>query len=288
MKERVSLLQFPCSYPLKVLGQNTNAFHAMVSAIIEKYVAEGTEITYLTRASSGDKYLSITATFIAQSQEQLSAIYEELNQHELVLITPDTISYKRYLVFGAIREIPLTGGVDVASSERARTLISLGILFILPALFFWAVIFSIVYFGVIILITYILILIMAGLFRIESTLLKLIKLCIFASTPFILLQLVLMPFFRIFVLPLAAYWILVFIVIFLWHDDKVKGRGGGYVTFGHSEKKDIFGGGDSGSRSKRKVDVKDKYDVDEDGNLKSSSRRHKSVDEDNEDYVELK
>jgi hypothetical protein len=208
--------------------------------------------------------------------------------NELVLITPDTISYKRYLVFGAIREIPLTGGVDVASSERARTLISLGILFILPALFFWAVIFSIVYFGVIILITYILILIMAGLFRIESTLLKLIKLCIFASTPFILLQLVLMPFFRIFVLPLAAYWILVFIVIFLWHDDKVKGRGGGYVTFGHSEKKDIFGGGDSGSRSKRKVDVKDKYDVDEDGNLKSSSRRHKSVDEDNEDYVELK
>ena len=87
MEKRASLLQFPCSYPLKVLGQNTNAFHPMVSAIIEKHVAEGAEVTYFTRVSSGDKYMSITATFIAQSQEQLSAIYEELNQHELVLIT---------------------------------------------------------------------------------------------------------------------------------------------------------------------------------------------------------
>jgi len=87
MEKRASLLQFPCSYPLKVLGQNTNAFHPMVSAIIEKHVAEGAEVTYFTRVSSGDKYMSITATFIAQSQEQLSTIYEELNQHELVLIT---------------------------------------------------------------------------------------------------------------------------------------------------------------------------------------------------------
>ena len=87
VKERDSLLQFPCSYPLKVLGQNTNAFHAMVSAVIEKHVAEGTEVTYFTRVSSGDKYMSITATFIAQSHQQLVAIYEELNQHELVLIT---------------------------------------------------------------------------------------------------------------------------------------------------------------------------------------------------------
>ena len=87
VKERANLLRFPCSFPLKVLGQNTNAFHAMVSTIIEKHIAEGAEVTYFTRLSSGDKYMSITATFMAQSQEQLSAIYEELNQHELVLIT---------------------------------------------------------------------------------------------------------------------------------------------------------------------------------------------------------
>ncbi|MGV8141200.1 MAG: hypothetical protein ACP5NW_02025 [Candidatus Woesearchaeota archaeon] len=211
--------------------------------------------------------------------------------NELVLITPDMISYKRYLIFGAPREIPFGEGIDVASSERARALISLGILFILPALFFWAVIFSLVYFSVIILITYILILIMAGLFRIESTLSKLFKLCIFASTPFIMLQLILMPFFRIFMLPLAAYWILVFVVIFVWHDDRSKGRSReeGYVSFDHNEKKDIFGSHKSqGYKSQGKTDSRDQYDVDERGNLKSSVKRHKSVDEENEDYVELK
>ena len=87
MKEQRSLLQFPCSYPLKVLGQNTNAFNAMVRAIIEKHIGESAEVTYFTRVSSGDKYMSVTATFIAQSQEQLNAIYEELKQPELVLTT---------------------------------------------------------------------------------------------------------------------------------------------------------------------------------------------------------
>jgi uncharacterized protein len=87
VEERPSLLQFPCSYPLKVLGRNTNAFQAVVSAIIEKHIGEGAEVTYYTRVSSGDKYMSVTATFMAQSQEQLNTIYEGLNQHELVLTT---------------------------------------------------------------------------------------------------------------------------------------------------------------------------------------------------------
>ena len=87
VKEQSSLLQFPCSYPLKVLGKNVHTFHAMATAIIEKHVAEADGVTYSTKVSSGDKYMSITATFIAKSREQLDAIYEELNRHELVLIT---------------------------------------------------------------------------------------------------------------------------------------------------------------------------------------------------------
>ena len=81
------LIKFPCSYPLKVIGRNTNEFYSAVSAIIERHVPEGESITYSGRTSSGDKYLSITATFSAESSEQLSAIYQELSGHELVLIT---------------------------------------------------------------------------------------------------------------------------------------------------------------------------------------------------------
>ena len=40
-----------------------------------------------SRLSSGDKYLSLTVTFTAESKDQLDAIYEDLNGHELVLMT---------------------------------------------------------------------------------------------------------------------------------------------------------------------------------------------------------
>jgi putative lipoic acid-binding regulatory protein len=81
------LIKFPCSYPLKVIGKNTSQFYSVVSAIIERHVAQSDSVTYTGRVSSGDKYLSITAAFTAESQEQLTAIYEDLNGHELVLFT---------------------------------------------------------------------------------------------------------------------------------------------------------------------------------------------------------
>ena len=87
VNKQPTLLQFPCTYPLKVLGRNGNAFHAAVTAIIEKHVAAPCQVTYSIRMSSQDTYMSITATFIAESATQLSAIYEELSRHELVLMT---------------------------------------------------------------------------------------------------------------------------------------------------------------------------------------------------------
>jgi uncharacterized protein len=80
------LLQFPCSYPLKVMGQNTNQFLAIVSTIVEKHVTGEESVTYRSKSSSGGKYLSITATFSAQSRDQLEAIYQDLIKHELVLM----------------------------------------------------------------------------------------------------------------------------------------------------------------------------------------------------------
>ncbi|MGD0230043.1 MAG: DUF493 domain-containing protein [Syntrophorhabdales bacterium] len=87
MEDKGTLFQFPCPYPLKVMGRNSNEFYSVVSAIVEKHVAPGNEITYSSRTSSGEKYMSITATFPAESQEQLYALYRELNENKLVLMT---------------------------------------------------------------------------------------------------------------------------------------------------------------------------------------------------------
>jgi len=79
-------LQFPCSFPVKVMGHNSEAFSSAIRVIVERHAAVG-DISYSSQPSSRDKYLSITATFTAQSKEQLNALYQELNDHELVLMT---------------------------------------------------------------------------------------------------------------------------------------------------------------------------------------------------------
>jgi uncharacterized protein len=86
MNRAKQTFQFPCSYPLKVVGANTNEFYAVVSAVIEKHAGENEQVLYHSRISSGGKYLSVTATFRAQSREQLDRVYRELTGNKLVLM----------------------------------------------------------------------------------------------------------------------------------------------------------------------------------------------------------
>ena len=79
-------LRFPCSFPLKVMGLNTEAFEHAVHGIVGRHVP-GEHVEYVGRQSGGGKYLSITATFTAVSREQLDELYRELNGHELVVMT---------------------------------------------------------------------------------------------------------------------------------------------------------------------------------------------------------
>ena len=86
MKNKHDAILFPCEFPIKVMGLNAETFQSAIRDIIRKHVNSG-EITYSSQPSSGEKYLSITATFTAQSKEQLDALYQELNDHKLVLMT---------------------------------------------------------------------------------------------------------------------------------------------------------------------------------------------------------
>jgi uncharacterized protein len=80
-------LQFPCLFPLKVMGLNTDELYPAVHDILKKHVPDLDEAAFTSRLSSSEKYLSITVTFIAESGDQLDAIYQELNDHERVLMT---------------------------------------------------------------------------------------------------------------------------------------------------------------------------------------------------------
>ena len=80
-------LVFPCSFPLKAVGKGGEDFEDLVISILRKHVPDLDEEAVVTQPSSHGKYLSVTATFIAESREQLDALYEELNSNERVLVT---------------------------------------------------------------------------------------------------------------------------------------------------------------------------------------------------------
>jgi uncharacterized protein len=84
---RQSLLQFPCNFPLKVIGKNVEAFELQVMSVMLKYLAGSTPPHCTRRLSAGSKYLALTISFMAENQEQIDAIYQELNGLELVLYT---------------------------------------------------------------------------------------------------------------------------------------------------------------------------------------------------------
>ena len=84
---RETLLEFPCVFPLKVIGRNVVEFEGEVLTIIQKHVPEVQRGNVTRRSSAGNKYLALTVTFVADNQMQLDELYLELNRHELVLVT---------------------------------------------------------------------------------------------------------------------------------------------------------------------------------------------------------
>ncbi len=84
--DKPTLLNFPCQFPVKVMGAATDAFEAAVYAIINQHVDKLAEDAIKSRTSKNGNYLSLTITIEATSQQQLDALYQALSNHELVLV----------------------------------------------------------------------------------------------------------------------------------------------------------------------------------------------------------
>jgi putative lipoic acid-binding regulatory protein len=79
-------LEFPCAYPLKIFGKNSDDFEAFVISIARRHIPKFDQTSIKSRPSKGSKYLAVTITFTAESQEQLDALYQEMNASERVLM----------------------------------------------------------------------------------------------------------------------------------------------------------------------------------------------------------
>ncbi len=82
-----TLLEFPCEFSIKAMGLAAPDFDATVVQIVRRHVSGLGEGSVRIRPSSGGKYLSVTVTFEATSKAQLDAIYQDLTDHDRILMS---------------------------------------------------------------------------------------------------------------------------------------------------------------------------------------------------------
>jgi len=86
MADNETLLEFPCQFPIKIMGDSQDNFAATIVEVVQSHAPDFTEIDMEMRASSGGKYLSLTCTITATSKEQLDNLYRELSSHPMVKV----------------------------------------------------------------------------------------------------------------------------------------------------------------------------------------------------------
>lgn len=81
-----TLLEFPCAFPLKIMGLANAALEQTVLDIVLRHAPDFDGAAMEMRASSGGRYVSLTCTINATSKPQLDALYRELSGHPLVKV----------------------------------------------------------------------------------------------------------------------------------------------------------------------------------------------------------
>ena len=81
-----SLFEFPCDFPIKILGLTQDGFAQAVMVIILKHAPNFDPATLQMRSSRNNKYLSLTCTIRAESRPQLDELYRELSAHPMVMM----------------------------------------------------------------------------------------------------------------------------------------------------------------------------------------------------------
>ncbi len=81
---RDSLIDYPCPFPIKVMGRKVEGFERAMVEIARRHDPSFDVATLEIRPSKGGNYLGLTLTVLATSRPQLDALYQELTGHPLV------------------------------------------------------------------------------------------------------------------------------------------------------------------------------------------------------------
>lgn len=81
-----TLVEFPCTFPLKVMGANVPEFEQAVLDTVRSQIPSNQECSIQVRQSSKGNYLGATVRVYVTDKPQLDNIYRALTSHPLVKV----------------------------------------------------------------------------------------------------------------------------------------------------------------------------------------------------------
>ena len=71
-------IEFPCDYPIKVLGVSSGSFEGVILEVFERHAPGFDQQTVAAKASRNGTFTSLTITITATGPEQLEALHQDL------------------------------------------------------------------------------------------------------------------------------------------------------------------------------------------------------------------
>jgi len=81
-----TLLEFPCDFPIKIMGRESDEFRELARALVEKHTGPLADAAIVSTLSRNGAFVSVTVTVLAQSQQQLDDIYREVTSNDEILM----------------------------------------------------------------------------------------------------------------------------------------------------------------------------------------------------------
>lgn len=81
-----SLIEYPCHFPIKVMGANVDGYVAAMTHVARTFDPGFDASTIEQRPSKVGKYLGLTLSVYVTSREQLDELYRTLTTHPMVKV----------------------------------------------------------------------------------------------------------------------------------------------------------------------------------------------------------
>lgn len=76
--QEVPRIEFPCLYPIKIIGRAEHRFEELVVEMVERHTGKIDAELIRIQTSRKNNYLSVTVTIAATGEEQLQNIFTDL------------------------------------------------------------------------------------------------------------------------------------------------------------------------------------------------------------------